>query len=225
MQQRPRVFLDTSVVKHSIRKKTVLRPNPPKQVRFGNTTHEAIVHSVITYDPTDKVGEPLRTEIDRLSDIAAFAKAGDIELLWQAESHVEFLGTYSVPGGGQSELLEAGVTMVEGPIAYGRVLSPTRPGETWGSLQADFLKSLHQRRFRELQKACGALQGRQIHERQLLDAFHIWCAEEAKATHFLTTDLKLVRTVRACKTSPPLVRVITPSKLVTEIASSLGGTP
>lgn len=37
-------FIDTSVVKHSIRKKTVLRPRPPKQVRFGNTAHESIVH-------------------------------------------------------------------------------------------------------------------------------------------------------------------------------------
>jgi hypothetical protein len=147
MPQRPRVFLDTSVVKHSIRKKTVLRPNPPKQVRFGNTTYEAVVHSVVTYDPTEKVGEPLRTEIDRLSDIAAFAKAGEIELLWQVESHVEFLGTYSIPGGGQSELLEAGVTMVEGPIPYGRVLSPTKPGETWSNLQSDFLKSLHNAGF------------------------------------------------------------------------------
>lgn len=217
MDQRPRVFLDTCVVKHSIRKKTVLRPRPPKQIRWGNTIHESIVHDVVTYDPTAKVqDEPLRTEIDRLTDVATLAKAGRIELLWHNESQIEFWGIYLIPGG-HSELLQAGVTMVEGPIRYGRVLSPTRPGETWSSVQLEFLKSLHQPRFRALQKACGALQGEQIHDRQLLDAFHIWCAEEAKATHFLTTDLKLVRTVRACKTVSPLVRVVTPSELLTEI--------
>lgn len=45
--------------------------------------------------------------------------------------------------------------------------------------------------------------------------------QEANATHFLTTDLKLVHTVRACKTSSPLVRVVTPSELVTEIGQTV----
>ena len=44
--------------------------------------------------------------------------------------------------------------------------------------QFKFLRSLNDERFRELQAITGAYQGEgKINRNQLLDAFHLWCAE------------------------------------------------
>lgn len=215
MTFKARVFLDTAAVKHSIRSRTVLSPRP-----HTLSVGEFVVHDLVEIDPTASVNsEPLRTEIDLLSQVAERAKAGDIELLWHTEGEVEFFSIHLLPGGGTSELLDAGVTMVDGPIKSSRLLSPMFPlsGETWRSLRKDFLAGLDHQRFRELQRACGAIQGDHVNENQLVDAFHIWCAEAADASHFLTTDFKLVRLVRGHKTAPPRPRVVTPSELFEEM--------
>ena len=52
---------------------------------------------------------------------------------------------------------------------------------------------------------------------QLLDAFHILCAHRAQADYFLTTDLKLVRSVRAQSKHPLSVAVIDPCSLLTDL--------
>src|SRR5438445_8593943 len=207
-----RIFLDTTVVKHSIRSRTVMSPKR-HTLRVGEKLHEVVVHEIVEIDPTSQVqAEPLRTEIDLLSEVARRARTGDVELLWNVESEIEFFGIHLF-GGGASELLDAGVTMVDGPVKYSRLLSPLSPlsGETWRSLRRDFLGSLDYPRYRELQRACGALQGDKVNENQLVDAFHIWCAESAGASHFLTTDFKLVRLVGDHKAAPPRVRVGTPT--------------
>ena len=144
---------------------------------------------------------------------------GEIELLWNIESEVEFFGIQGFPGGGRSELLDAGVTMVKGPVKYSRLLSSLSPlsGDTWRSLRTGFLNSIDHPRFLELKRACGALQGDRVNENQLVDAFHIWCAEAANASHFLTTDFKLARIVRGHKAAPPRVKVVAPSELLAEL--------
>jgi predicted nucleic acid-binding protein len=210
MKHYRRVFLDTCVVKHSIRRRT----------RLQRSEHSS-VYEIVEEDPTARVrDEPLRTEIDLLSKVAECAKRGDIELLWHIESLTEFLGIYSFPGGGSSELIEVGVTNVKEPIDYNFISSPLQfPfNQTSKTSQIKFLKNIKHERYLELRKACGANQGTQVRENQLLDAFHIWCAEHAGATHFLTTDFKLIRVVHSYKTAPPQVRVVTPSELLAEIA-------
>ena len=216
-----KVFLDTAAVKHSIRSRTVLRPKR-QTMTWGNQVHEVVVHDIVEIDPTaDVTVEPLRTEIDLLSEIAKRATADDIELLWNIESEIEFFGIYPL-GGGASELIDAGVTMVEGPVKYDRLLTPMSPflGETWRSIRTDFLRGLDHPRYHQLQRACGAHQGDRINENQLVDAFHVWCAEVAGASHFLTTDLKLVRLRRDHKSAPPKVRGVTPSQLLSELAAN-----
>jgi hypothetical protein len=189
----PRVFLDTSCVKHSIRAVPRTRRISFGMQRFGNQPFEAFTTEFYDEDPATRANEPLRTEIENLRPIAQLAKEGKIELLWQVESQVEFWGTLLFPGGGHPELLQAPFTMVRGPIEYSRVLSPISPlsGETWRDVQLNFLRRLDHERFKQLQRACGAYQGKTIKDSQLIDAFHIWSAEECGATHFLTTDLKL----------------------------------
>lgn len=199
--ERARVFLDTTVVKHSIRSR-----------------QEFCGHKIVDIDPTASV-QPgrLRMEIDLLSEVAQRTRAGGIELLWHIESWVEFLGIYLFPGGGTPELLDAGVTRVEGPMQYSRSLFGSRSllsSDTCRSVMTDFLNRITHPRFLQLKRACGALQGDHVNENQLADAFHIWCAEAANASHFLTTDFKLVRVVRGHRTAPPLVKVVSPSELL-----------
>src|SRR5262249_21334113 len=147
--------------------------------------------------------------------------AGDIELLWHIESWIEFLGIYLFPGGGTSELIEAGYTMVDGPFKYSRSLFS---GDTMRSSMTDFLNRITHARFLQLKHACGALQGDHVNENQLADAFHIWCAEVADASHFLTTDFKLARVVRSYKAAPLRVKVVIPSELLDELGPSTSST-
>jgi hypothetical protein len=199
-----RVFLDTAVVQHSIRSYQEFRgPN------------------LVDIDPTARVPPGrLKTEIDLISEVAQLARAGDIELIWHFETWWEFAGIDLLPGGGTSELLDAGVTMVvKGPIQYSRPLTPLSllSSDTCRSLMIDFLKRITHPRFQQLQRACGAFQGDHVNENQLVDAFHIWCAEAADASHFLTTDFKLAKNVRSYKTAPPRVKVVKPSELLDEL--------
>ena len=69
------------------------------------------MHEIVEIDPTSQVqAEPLRTEIDLLSEVARRARTGDVELLWNVESEIEFFGIHLF-GGGAFELLDAGVTI------------------------------------------------------------------------------------------------------------------
>jgi predicted nucleic acid-binding protein len=66
----------------------------------------------------------------------------------------------------------------------------------------------------------GAYQGSgKLNRNQLLDAFHIWCAEFNKCDYFLTLDFKLLNVVRKQKRHS-LVEIIKPSELVTKIGIS-----
>jgi hypothetical protein len=82
--------------------------------------------------------------------------------------------------------------------------------------QFDFLCSLKHERFVELQRATGAFQGEdQLPNRnQLLDAFHLWCAESANAKYFLTMDDKLAKVVAKSKKVTPNVTLVRPRNLL-----------
>lgn len=119
MAFRARVFVDTATLRHSIRSRTMLVPQKQTTVSGGKVL-EFDVHELDTLDPTAKVSdEPLRTEIDLLSRVAMLAESGEIELLWQVATQLEFLGQYKMRGGGRSELAEAGLTLPSGPIDNG----------------------------------------------------------------------------------------------------------
>lgn len=80
--------------------------------------------------------------------------------------------------------------------------------------QYEFLCSLKHKRFLQLQRATGAYQGPNgINENQLLDAFHLWCAEYNASDFFLTLDFNLARAVKGAK-SVRTVPVVRPSELL-----------
>jgi predicted nucleic acid-binding protein len=212
--ERFRVFLDTAVVKHSIRSRRLLRPQA-NQPWGGNP----VLYELVTEDPTESVvGDELRSEIDLLPRVAGLAMRGELELLWHLESLGEFISILLMPGSGTSPFFEAKVTRVEGPIKYSRIIAGPFLGKTAEQLQLEFLEALSHQRFRELQEVCGVQKASKNYRNQLLDAFHLWTAEEAGATHFLTTDFKLIRIIRANKMSPTRLRIVKPSELLEEIA-------
>jgi hypothetical protein len=109
--------------------------------------------------------------------------------------------------------------MVDAPIKYYRVLIGM--GIDSKEMQIKFLSGIKNKRFIELQKMTGAYQGKhEINRSQLLDAFHIWCAEHNKCDFFLTLDFKLLKVIRKNMKTEPIVHVVRPSELLKASKSS-----
>ena len=126
-----------------------------------------------------------------------------------------------------AQLYGVQIEWVEAPLEYSRILGrvvPSPPAARRNDMKestVEFLRDVDYPRFLELQLACGAKQGATINENQLIDAFHVWCAEHAGAHFFLTLDFKLIRNVRTHRRSPPRVQLVRPSELL----KALGATP
>ena len=179
------------------------------------------VYELVKEDPVE-LAHPhpnIRAEIDLIPRVAEVARAGFIELGWHQETQLEFFGTYLIPSGGQSVFHDVSIQLVESPIEYSRMLALPDRSISPSELRMMFLRGIDHPRFLQLQRATGAFQGKTLHEGQMMDAFHIWCAEHNQMTHFLTTDLKLTRIVKQYKAAPLKVAVVTPSQLLIESES------
>jgi hypothetical protein len=106
--------------------------------------------------------------------------------------------------------------IVQAPINYSRVLYGGI--EDWWEGQYRFLCSLNDDRFLQLQRITGAYQGegKTVNRNQMLDAFHLWCAEYNGSDFFLSLDFKLARVIENAK-SKPRVPVVRPSELLAAI--------
>jgi hypothetical protein len=60
---------------------------------------------------------------------------------------------------------------------------------------------------------CGAEQGNDVNRNQLLDAFHLWCAEHRDCDYFLSLDFKLAQ-MTANSRQKLRCRVVLPSELL-----------
>jgi hypothetical protein len=220
MNTRPRVFVETNTIKLSVDSRTVLMPREEKTLRWGDKDIKTTVHDVVEINPNDRITDAnFRAEVDLLWRVADIASSGAIELITTAEVFVELMGI-TILGRRKTRLLDAGITQVNAPFEYSRVIAGFTPGSSQRpghDAQVAFLKRLTFPRFLQLRKACGADQGENVNENQLIDAFHVWCAEEASASHFLTCDLKLVRLARQYKKYPIRVKVVSPSELLADI--------
>ena len=103
------------------------------------------------------------------------------------------------------------------PVQYSRVMiGPlhSNPKE----MQFDFFSGLKHRRFNELQRMTGAYQGPgKLNQNQLLDAFHIWCAEHNGCGFFLTLDFALIKVVSGSRNRT--IRLVKPSELLKHLKS------
>jgi hypothetical protein len=207
----PVVFLDTSVLKHSADR--LIRGRSRKVTRYwGETPVTMDVTQFVEVYPNARVRGPLIEEFRFLPLIADLAKTARVRLVTHAEVRAEFwrLPKTDDPRG---QFYGAPIEWGPDPLTYGRIMAG------WSAIhktdpQLDFVKGITHPRFQELRLATGANPDSGTYRNQLLDAFHIWCAEAASAKYFLTTDLKLVRLISRHKSHPPACRVVTPAQLI-----------
>jgi hypothetical protein len=163
-------------------------------------------------NPNNRIHNPdLRSEAELLPNVAALAKSGLVIFAISIETQIE-LSEIPDLDSETGYFYGAPREIVEPPVKYSRILygGIEHPVEA----QLRFLSSLKDRRFLELQRITGAYQGQgKINRNQLLDAFHLWCAEHNRCDFLLSLDFKLARMIERAK-SKPLVRVVRPSQLL-----------
>ena len=210
----PGVYLDANVFKFAA---SELRRFVPEETHLTWGSHEITVdvHRLEQIDPNDSIKSPsLKDEAFLLKRVAELAVLGRIRCYVQVETQLEVWGLPNMDS--ESGLFYgAEIHEVDAPIQYDRVIAVAFRDSH--EIQFDFLCSIDHPRFLELQRVTGAFQGlRPPNRNQLLDAWHLWCAEGCAATHFLTLDSKLAR-LCAGHRSRPRVRVVLPAQLLGEL--------
>ena len=160
----------------------------------------------------------MKDEAELLPTLAGLGKEGEIKYCIQIETLFESWGIPNMDST-TGNFYGAPVEHVEAPVKYGRVL--IGGNQDAKKMQFDFLSGLNHKRFTELQKLTGAYQGPgKLNRNQLLDAFHMWCAEHNECKYFLTLDFKLIRMVANSRTCIPKVELVRPSELLNKIKTS-----
>jgi len=212
----PRVFLDTSTLKLAT-DRVVRGFTRQRTIAFGDSS---ITVPMVQFRIVSKVPRPgteQAADTALLPFIAHLAFRQRIELLWHLDGAIEF-GRLPNTDSPRGRFFGAPITWVAGPQPWGRIIAD---GHTsMEEHQAKFLRSLRDPRFIELQGAVGVKDGSKKAANQLLDAWHIRCAESADAMYFVTCDYKLIRHLESHKRTQPGVCVVTPRVLLTQLLRS-----
>lgn len=210
----PLVFVDTNVLKFSATELTRFQARPTR-VNWGGKGIELLVHDVVQTNPNLGIlNKTLRVEADLLPSLAELGRQGAVEYIMQLEAKLESWGLRNMDSD-RGDYYGTPIRFVEGPFKYSRTVGGA--GIEVVDRQFEFLKSIDHPRFAELQRMTGAYQGaNEMNRNQLLDAFHLWCAEHAGAEFFLTLDFKLIKVV-ARSPSKSVVRLVRPSELVASV--------
>jgi hypothetical protein len=143
--------------------------------------------------------------------VAAFAATEAASFATNVETKIELWGLPSLDSE-TGEFYGANVLSVDAPVRYGRIMFEAN--SDYKEEQFRFLSSIKHNRFHELQRITGAYQGEgKLNRNQLLDAFHLWCAEHNECNFFLTLDFKLAKVI-AKSTAKPKVSVVKPSEVL-----------
>lgn len=214
----PRVYIDTNVFKFAATQLPRMVPRRQRQtLDWGGRIHEVVVHDLADRNPNGGISNPeLKSEAELLPKLAELGKARNIEYIIQSETLFE---TWGLPNMDSSagKFYGSPYKTVCAPFTYGRVIvGDVDPTE----MQLDFLRSIKDNRFLELQRMTGAYQGEgKVNRNQLLDAFHLWCAEHNRCDYFLTLDFKLIKVLQKNRKRKCLVKVVRPSELLAVIDS------
>lgn len=211
----PTVYVDTNIFKFSATALPRLIPRT-QQIDWGGTIQEVVVHDLKEVDPNESIRNPeLKKEAELLPELASLGKAGRVKYLMQIEAEMESWGIPNMDSR-TGRFYGAPIEHVEAPIKYQRVLVGGRAHPK--DMQLDFLSKIQSPRFLELQKATGAYQGnKEPNRNQLLDAFHLWCAEYNQCEYFLTMDFKLIRMLTNSKYALESVLPVRPSQLLAAV--------
>ena len=210
------VFLDTSALKFASAALPRMQPRS-QSIRWGDKEFDVIVHDFVTINPNERISnEQLKAEVNLLADLANLGKDGTVDFVIQVETELESWGLPKM----DSEtgiFFGAPITRIDAPIEYGRTMFAA--GSNSRDMQYAFLAGLDHPRFREIQKITGAYQGKNPPNRnQLLDAWHLWCAEGHGCNFFLSLDQKLGDAISRSK-HPLSVEFVLPSELIGRVCS------
>jgi hypothetical protein len=213
----PRIFLDANVFKFSATQNLRFIPCNKKTYDDKGRVTGVQLYTLGHINPNERLSNPeLRKEADLLPDVALAVKRSELEAVTQLEADVETWGLPNMDSE-SGRFYGAPIRRVQAPIKYSRILFG------WGhfdskQLRRDFLLHIRHPRFLELQRMTGAYQGKKPpNENQLLDAFHIWCAEYNECDFFLTLDLKLIRIVSEHPKRLSGLELVRPSELLERI--------
>lgn len=182
------------------------------------------------YEIVDKrINQPreLLRETVALQLLAQFARHPNVTFMQQFET--EFESIWSRRPSPSPPFFGVPIAKAGNPIPYQRTLfaGGVRQRNS-AEIQHDFLDGLTHPRFVHLQRLAGVqdAMGMEKRRRQILDAWHLWCAERNQCTYFLTRDGKLIRSVqarrRADSSQPPTpVNLVTPSEMLRILADKV----
>ena len=211
----PRIFLDTNVLKFAA---TELPRLVPRQelLNWGGMDMEVTVHDLREVNPNELIKNPeLKAEADLLPRLASLGKSGCCEYVINVETLQESWGLRDMDSK-NGRFYGVPIDMVEAPVKYSRIAGGG--GISSKDRQFRFLAGVNHPRFLELQKMTGAYQGEQGPNRnQLLDAFHVWCAEHNNCEFFLTLDFKLIKVI-GLSPKKSTVAAVRPSELLSFLA-------
>ena len=157
----------------------------------------------------------LKSEADLLPRAAELGKAGAVEYVMSMETVVGESWNLPDMDSKSGRFYGAPIAIVDFPFEYGRIVGGV--GINRKDEQLRFFTSIKDKRFLELQKMTGAYQGkRPTNQNQLLDAFHLWCAELNGCEFFLTLDFTLIKVLKLAK-KKSVVRAVRPSELLASI--------
>ncbi|OGQ52593.1 MAG: hypothetical protein A3J24_02885 [Deltaproteobacteria bacterium RIFCSPLOWO2_02_FULL_53_8] len=207
----PKAFLDTTVLKFSATELPRLQPRITS-INWGGKNIDVTNHDFVDINPNDCItNTELKAEAELLPRLAEIGKLGAIEYVINIETEQESWGLPNMDSK-TGLFYGAPIKTVKAPLEYSRVVAG---GETKArERQYDFLCSIKHKRFLELQKMTGAYQGKQpLNHNQLLDAFHLWCAEHNDCEFFLTLDFTVIK-VLGLSPKKSTVQAARPSQLL-----------
>lgn len=215
----PVVFIDTNIMKFSATKLRRLRPRMQK-LKWGNQEIETEVNDIVFVNPNKLITNPkIKYEVEYLPLLAAAGKNHKAKYVSQFEADFESWGIPNMDSI-DGRFYGSPISWIEAPIEYNRVFMSWQ--EDGRDLQYDFLSGINNQRFIEIQKLTGAYQGKgKRNKNQLLDAFHLWCAEHAECDYFLTLDLKLIKMVSTNTKRSVNIKVVHPSELAEVLGCKL----
>lgn len=206
----PRVFLDTNILKLAVDERAVWR-SCPKTVTWGPILVTADVAEPGLQYPNQKLVLKMQQQARCLPKIAALAKAGTVALWVQDEVLMEFMGLPRIRGT-KGLFYKAPLQRIPAPHEYSRIVASGCNSAR--DLQVGFVRGIQSKRLSELARACGVHNGGKHADNQMIDAFHLWCAESAGADYFLTCDMRLINALRRSRLAPAAPELVTPTELL-----------